>query len=102
MDAANVGEPRPGNAGLLLFRRSEGSTDETEASRLVSFLWESGHLVRHPPLSASPAINYQPQMLLQSSRMGAGGTKKERKKKKKKPGGSTELNLSALLVLKRR
>lgn len=67
MDAAIVGEPRPGNAGLLLFPRSEGSTDETEASCLVSFLWESGHLVRHPPLSASPAINYQPQMLLQSS-----------------------------------
>lgn len=43
MDA--VGQPRPGNAAPL-FRLPEGSADESETSRLVSFLWESRHLVR--------------------------------------------------------
>lgn len=85
--AAAVGRPCSGHAALL-YGLQEGSADETEASRLVSFLWESGHLVRHPPLSASPAMNYWPQMFLLS--------RSEAKKQTKTK--TPELILSALLV----
>lgn len=36
------------------------------------FLWESGHLARHPQVPASVAINYPPQMLLSGGRRDCG------------------------------
>lgn len=62
MDVAAVDQLRLGNAALL-FGLMEGSADESEASRLVSFLWDPRHLVGQ---AASPAINYWPQMFPQS------------------------------------